>query len=99
MNNEKQQIQKELADWAGKVVKKYDRVAEVENSSYYTQSNLKIIKRSPQVLILGINPGSSGNYKEINPDTFLGGNPYFSHDVNWHIWNGLKKIFTHQFFK
>ena len=32
MNNEKQQIQKELADWAGKVVKKYDRVAEVENS-------------------------------------------------------------------
>ena len=86
-------IQKELMDWAKTVVNKYDPVARTENSSYYTQSNLKIIKRSPQVLILGINPGSSGNYKEINPDTFLGGNPFFSHDVNWHIWNGLKKIF------
>ncbi len=86
-------IQKELMDWAKIVVNKYDPVAKTENSSYYTQSNLKIIKRSPQVLILGINPGSSGSYKEINPDTFLGGNPFFSHDVNWHIWNGLKKIF------
>ena len=86
-------IQNELRVWAEHVVKKYDPVAKTENSSYYTQSNLKIIKRSPQVLILGINPGSSGNYKEINPDTFLGGNPFFSHDVNWHIWNGLKKIF------
>ena len=86
-------IQKELMDWAKTVVNKYDPVARTENSSYYTQSNLKIIKRSPQVLILGINPGSSGNYKEINPDTFLGGNQFFSHDVNWHIWNGLKKIF------
>lgn len=86
-------IQKELMDWAKNVVNKYDPVAKTENSSYYTQSNLKIINRSPQVLILGINPGSSGNYKEIDPDTFLGGNPFFSNEVNWHIWNGLKKIF------
>ena len=87
-------IQKELWDWAEKVVKKYDRVAEVENSSYYTQSNLKIIKSSPKVLILGINPGSSGKYKKIDPDTFLEGNhPYFSPKVDWHIWKGLKKIF------
>lgn len=86
-------IQKELMDWAKNVVNKYDPVAETENSSYYTQSNLKKIKRSPQVIILGINPGSSGNYKKIDPETFLGGNPSFSHEVNWHIWNGLKKIF------
>jgi hypothetical protein len=71
-------IQKELRDWADKVVKKYNPVAKTENSSYYTQSNLKKIKRSPQVLILGINPGSSGNYKEIDPETFLKGNPFFS---------------------
>lgn len=86
-------IQNELVDWAENVVKKYDPVAKTENSSYYTQSNLKKIKRSPQVLILGINPGSSGNYKKIDPETFLGGNPSFSPKVNWHIWNGLKKIF------
>jgi len=86
-------IQNELRVWAEHVVKKYDPVAKTENSSYYTQSNLKKIKRSPQVLILGINPGSSGNYKEIDPETFLGGNQFFSPKVNWHIWNGLKKIF------
>ena len=86
-------IQKDLRDWAENVVKKYDSVAKTENSSYYTQSNLKKIKRSPQVLILGINPGSSGNYKEIDPETFLEGNPFFSSDVNWHLWKGLKKIF------
>lgn len=86
-------IQNELRVWAEHVVKKYDPVAKTENSSYYTQSNLKKIKRSPQVLILGINPGSSGNYKGIDPETFLGGNPSFSPDVNWHLWKGLTKIF------
>lgn len=86
-------IPNELRVWAEHVVKKYDPVAKTENSSYYTQSNLKIIKRSPQVLILGINPGSSGNYKGIDPETFLGGNPSFSPDVNWHLWKGLTKIF------
>ena len=86
-------IQKELRDWAENVVEKYDPVAKTENSSYYTQSNLNKIKRSPQVLILGINPGSSGNYRHINSETFLGGNPSFSPKVNWHLWNGLKKIF------
>lgn len=86
-------IQNELRVWAEHVVKKYDPVAKTENSSYYTQSNLKIIKRSPQVLILGINPGSSSNYKAIDPETFLGGNPSFSPDVNWHLWKGLIKIF------
>ena len=86
-------IQKELRDWANKVVTKYNRVAQTEDSSYYTQSNLSIINRKPQVLILGINPGSSGKYKIIDPETFLKGNPFFSPQVNWHIWNGLKKIF------
>ena len=86
-------IQNELRDWAEKTVKKYDSVAKTEDSSYYTQSNLKIIKRSPKVLILGINPGSSGNYKKIDSETFLEGNPFFSTDVNWHLWKGLKKIF------
>ena len=86
-------IQNELRVWAKHVVKKYDPVAKTENSSYYTQSNLKIIKRSPQVLILGINPGSSSNYKAIDPETFLGGNPSFSTNVTWPLCKVLSKIF------
>ena len=61
-------IQEKLTDWAEKVVKKYDSVAEKENCTYYTQSNLNKISDDNQVkvLILGINPGSTGGeYEEI----------------------------------
>ena len=64
-------IQEKLTDWAEKVVKKYDSVAEKENCTYYTQSNLNKISDDNQVkvLILGINPGSiGGEYKKITPE-------------------------------
>ncbi len=86
-------IQKEIMDWAKKVIDKYDKIAEENNISYYTQSNLLEIKKNPQVLILGINPGSKGAYEKIDEKTFLNGNECFTIDVNWHFWNGLKKIF------
>ncbi len=86
-------IQEELKEWAKKVLEKYDKIAEDVNMSYYTQSNLSIIKRSPKVLILGINPGSTGAYKKISAETFLKGNKFFSASVKWHIWTGLIKIF------
>ena len=90
-------IQEKLNDWAKKVIEKYDSVAVKENRSYYTQSNLKEINDNNQVkvLILGINPGSTGEYrKKITPDAFLQGNTYFSQEREiWHLWNGLKKIF------
>lgn len=89
-------IQKELSEWAERVVKKYDSIAEKANRSYYTQSNLKKINDNNQVkvLILGINPGSTGKYRKITPDEFLRGNAFFYPEVeNWHLWNGLKKIF------
>lgn len=97
MDNQKEQggtIQEELEKWANKVVDTYDEIAYKVNISYYTQSNLSIIKRRPKVLILGINPGSTGAYKKISAETFLKGNKFFSPSVNWHIWIGLVKIFT-----
>ena len=66
-------IQKELRNWAKKVVEKYDSVAKEENTSYYTQSDMSNIKKNPKVLILGINPGSNGSYRKISPDVFLKG--------------------------
>ena len=86
-------IQEKLEKWANKVVDTYDEIAHKVNMSYYTQSNLSIIKRSPKVLILGINPGSTGAYKKISAETFLKGNKFFSASVKWHIWTGLIKIF------
>ena len=92
MDNQKEQkgtIQENLDKWAKKVLEKYDKIAEDVNMSYYTQSNLSIIKRSPKVLILGINPGSTGAYKKISAETFLKGNKFFSASVKWHIWAHL----------
>lgn len=86
-------IQKKILGWAKSVLNKYDKIAKEYNLSYYTQSNLLEIKKNPQVLILGINPGSKGGYEKIDENTFLKGNEYFTIDVNWHFWNGLKKIF------
>lgn len=90
-------IQEKLTDWAEKVVKKYDSVAEKENCTYYTQSNLNKISDDNQVkvLILGINPGSiGGEYKKITPEIFKQGNRFFSLErETWHFWSGLKKIF------
>ena len=85
-------IQEELIDWAKKVVKKYNSIA--NGISYYTQSNLWEIQNNPQVLILGINPGSIGTDEGKDYKTFLEGNKSFSTDVNWRLWKILIKIFN-----
>ncbi len=87
-------IQDQLTDWAKIVVDKYDNEAKQANISYYTQSNLKCINDHPKVLILGINPGSTGEYAHLTPKEFMLGNKCFSKDVSWHFWNRLKKIFN-----
>ena len=54
-------IQKELREWADKTAKGYVSIAKEEGEkapSFYTQSNLTKILNSPEVVVLGINPGS-----------------------------------------
>ncbi len=90
-------IQEKLNEWAERVVEKYDSVAKKANCSYYTQSNLEMISdNNPvKVLILGINPGSTGEYcGRITSDVFKKGNAFFSLErEKWHLWKGIKKIF------
>lgn len=90
-------IQEKLNKWAERVVGKYESVAEIANCSYYTQSNLEMVNdNNPvKVLILGINPGSTGQYSgRITPDIFKKGNAFFSIErEEWHLWKGIKKIF------
>jgi len=60
-------IQKELRDWAEKTAKGYVSIVNYYGEtapSFYTQSDLTKIVNSPVVLILGINPGSEGLYKD-----------------------------------
>ena len=88
----------ELKKWATDVVKKYDAVAESYNISYYTQSDLNKLSDSSnvEVLILGINPGSTGIAKDpITADVFLKGNKSFSErEKSWHLWKNLRKILS-----
>ena len=85
-------IQEELKKWAEEVVQTYNPI----RRSYYTQSDLTKIKESPEILILGINPGSTGIAKEpITADVFLKGNKSFSErEKSWHLWKNLRKILS-----
>lgn len=59
-------LQKNLLDWAEKTVKVYVDYANTHDDApaFYTQSPLNGITQSPELLIMGINPGSSGTYKD-----------------------------------
>lgn len=59
-------IQEEIVKWAGKTVRKYHEIASRKevNLAYYTQSDLSLLSKEPQLMIVGINPGSGGSYKE-----------------------------------
>lgn len=71
-------VQEELITWADKTAKGYVSIAneEGENApSFYTQSNLTKVLNSPEVVVLGINPGSEGSYnsQKENPNWGLNG--------------------------
>ena len=85
-------MQEELLKWAEKVVKAYNPT----KRSYYTQSDLTKITESPEILILGINPGSTGIAKgPITADVFLKGNKNFcDREKSWHLWKNLRKILS-----
>jgi len=85
-------MQNELKKWAQEVTQVYNRIGR----SYYTQSDLTKITESPEILILGINPGSTGIAKEpITADVFLKGNKNFcDREKTWHLWKNLRKILS-----
>ena len=59
-------IQEEIVKWAKKTVREYHEIASRKevNLAYYTQSDLSLISEEPVLMIVGINPGSGGTYKE-----------------------------------
>lgn len=86
-------MQNELKKWAEKVTQVYN----LTKRSYYTQSDLTKITESPEILILGINPGSTGNEEAqpITADIFLKGNKNFcDREKKWHLWKNLRKILS-----
>lgn len=64
MNNDKKQIQEKLEKWAENTVKAYHQIATRDdvNIAYYTQSDLSLLSCEPELMIVGINPGSQSSY-------------------------------------
>ena len=54
---EKNQLQNSLEDWAQETIEAYHKIAQEVNLAFYTQSDLSILRESPELAIVGINPG------------------------------------------
>lgn len=54
---EKNQLQNSLEDWAQETIEAYHMIAQEVNLAFYTQSDLSILRESPELAIVGINPG------------------------------------------
>ena len=93
----------ELQQWASEVIEKITPIAEEINLAYYPlQSEAKM---NPELLIIGLNPGSEASYKnqQENPnwefkdgkmttERLLKGNPFIAEKEEWKIFRGLNRI-------
>lgn len=79
MNNEQYNIQAKLEKWAKETVEVYKKQS--TEIGFYTQTPLSIFFKDniqkPDLLILGINPGSGGGIRRNTGTELLKGNPYF----------------------
>jgi hypothetical protein len=88
---DKNQLQILLEEWANKTAAAYDKLAREEDScnrSFYSQSDLTKLNKSPELLILGINPADKYNSKydyPIDADGYKGQ----IQNENWGIPNGM----------
>ena len=74
-------IHEELRKWAEETVKEYHCIASRKevNIAYYTQSDLSILSEKPELMIIGINPGSYSTYQDQLKNknwSYLYKNPY-----------------------
>ena len=93
----------ELEQWAAKVIEKITPIAEEINLAYYPlQTEAKM---NPELLIIGLNPGSEGKYEEqktkdewefkdgkMTIERLLKGNPFIDEKDEWKIFRGLNRI-------
>ena len=91
----------ELEQWAAEVIEKITPIAEEINLAYYPlQSEAKM---NPELLIIGLNPGSQGEYKEqktkdkwefkdgkMTVERLLKGNPCYSEKDTWNVIEGIE---------
>lgn len=104
-------FEQKLQEWANETADFYHEMAMSYDLAFYTQSDLNKVSEQPELLILGINPGSGGKYTadqiekdvwknwgangRMNGTTLLKGNPSIHDKDDWRTWQGLKRTFVH----
>ena len=101
----------QIQDWAEKSIETYKNVLVKTNSKHdfiASQSPLNKIKESPEIIILGKNPGHSGEFVDRDEvlETFLKGNDTWSRrnnrrkvDGRWQYWQNIKFYLSPTFTK
>ena len=97
-------MNKKLQKWAESIVDYCNPIAMKYNLEYYPFQS-PINEKTTDILIIGVNPRSNGNYLSQNEnekweftngkmktDRLLNGNPYFSESSSWRFFNNLKQI-------
>lgn len=94
-------LQIKIEKWAEETVAKYIEICNrlgTEAPSFYNQSPLYSIKKYPEVIIMGINPGSGGYYNGgMTPQLFLQGNTFWYDRRHWRYWQNLKSLLKKTF--
>lgn len=67
-------IQESLLKWAEDAIKIFNPLSELTSTQYYLQSPLNKVVKTVDTLVLGINPGSSGEQSILSAEQFLKGN-------------------------
>ncbi|MBE6319322.1 MAG: hypothetical protein E7081_10180 [Bacteroidales bacterium] len=77
-------MQDELTKWAKKAFEFYSQLGQKENIGFYTQTPLNDISSNPDIVVMGINPGSNGSFqKDYSIEQFMRGNFYWTQHRSW----------------
>lgn len=77
-------MEKQLNEWIDNTLAWYNEQGKNCGMSFYIQTPLTRISENPEIIIMGINPGSDGVFKEeITREVFIQGNPYWNQRFKW----------------
>ena len=77
-------MQDKLKEWAEKAFDFYYQLGLKKNIGFYTQTPLNHIDSHPDIVVMGINPGSNGSFhKDYTLKQFMRGNSFWTEHRSW----------------
>ncbi len=77
-------MQDKLTKWAKNAFKFYQELDRTETKGFYTQTPLNDISSNPDIVVMGINPGSNGSFQnDYSIEQFIRGNSNWAQHRSW----------------